>query len=227
MLIIEKLNKDLIKANKKFKKANENAVKVYSGLSNQCMVAQSKPFADLLSAEVNAYTKLTLAANNYFKIQAKYTQKCNERNGRLIKSGAVVSLDDLQKIYALSNIIPIKNSIEIYVRSISRDCQDWKAINKAILELGIDIVIDNTPVVSDIKSIVDQIMQAINIITECTKDGIDYSDLDHELYKIEIHTTIMDNTEKLFLYQANVIKEAIAFLEQDPQEYYNEIIKEK
>ena len=59
------------------------------------------------------------------------------------------------------------------------------------------------------------------------ENGTDYSDLDHELYKIEIHTTIMDNAEKLFLYQTNILKDAIEFLEQDPQEYYNKIMKEK
>ena len=99
MSMIEKLNKNMIKVNKKFVKANEKAVKIYSTLSNQCNASQSRPFADLLSAEVNAYTKLTVAANDYFKIQAKYNQKHNERDNRIIKFGALVDFDDLQKKY--------------------------------------------------------------------------------------------------------------------------------
>lgn len=227
MSVTDKLNKNLIKTNKKFVKANEKAVKVYTKLSNQCNAAQSKLFADLLSAELDAYTRLTVAANDYFKVQAKYTQKHNERNTRIIASGANVNLDDLQKMYALSNTIPIKNSIEIYVRAISRDCKDWKAVNKMIVELGLDVVVSNIPVISDVKSIIDQFTRVIDVLKECMRDGVEYSKLDLELYKIEIHTTIMNNAEKLFLSQSDTLKKAIAFLERDSQEYYNKILKEQ
>lgn len=225
--MIEKLNKNLIQKTKKLAKANKKAIKIYSKLSNHCSVAQSKPFADLLSAEVDAYTRLTTAANDYFKIQAEYTLKHNERNDRIIRSGATVNLDDLQIMYALSNTIPIKNSIEIYMGAISRDYKDWKAINNMLVELGFDMIVGYIPVISDIKSFADQIIQAISMFKMGMENGTDYSDLDHELYKIEIHTTIMDNAEKLFLYQTNILKDAIEFLEQDPQEYYNKIMKEK
>ncbi len=227
MSITDKLNKDLLKTKKKFTKANEKAVKVYKKLNEQCYVARSKPLADLLLAEIDAYTRLTVSANDYFKMQAIYTRRYNELNNRIIKSSTNVDVDDLQKMYALSNTIPINNSMKIYVNAISRDYKDWKSVHKMLVKLSFDMVVDNIPVISDIKSVVDQITQAINIFKEYKKDGTEYSKLDKELYKIEIHTAIMNNAEQLFLYQSNVLKESVEFLNQDPQEYYNEIIKEQ
>ena len=227
MSILDKLNKDLLKTSKRFVRANEKACKIYSKLSNQRDVARSKPFADLLSAEIDAYTRLTVAANEYFKIQAVHTQNDNEIHTRIIELNANVDVDDLQKVYAISNTIPISNSIKIYMKAISRDYKDWKLINKMLVELSLDVVVGNIPIVSSIKSIINQITQAISVFKECMKDGTDYSKLDYELYKMEIHTTIMDNAEKLFLYQSRTLEDAIAFPSQDLRECYNKIINEK
>lgn len=189
------------------KTSDQEALQLYNKLEGQKNTAQSVTLTSLLDAEIKTYRELNAAFNKCFKIQSELLAEDNDNLKQVINYVTEKQLEQQQALYLLNNIIPINNSISLYLQAISRDYKDWRKLCKMLLKAGVDTAAENIPVVSNIKSIFDKVNQISDLVNEYIDDGTDYSEIDRELLIIEIHTEVMKNTTQLFLYQADILSQ--------------------
>lgn len=189
------------------KTSDQEALHLYNKLEDQKNSAQSVTLTSLLDAEIKTYRELNAAFNKCFKIQSELLAEDNDNLKQVINYVTEKQLEQQQALYLLNNIIPINNSMSLYLQAISRDYKDWSKLCKMLLKAGVDTAAENIPVVSNIKSIFDKVNQISDLVNEYIDDGTDYSEIDRELLIIEIHTEVMKNTTQLFLYQADILSQ--------------------
>lgn len=184
---------------------NEKVKKIYADLGNQRNIAKSEVLINLLNAEINAYDELNVAFDKYMKAQAAFIERSNDRLRRVIDSTTMADINFIEKMYILNDMLPVKDTFIMYMNAVSRESKDWMKIKKMLLEFGINITIGNIPVISNIKSLVDMAIQIKDIVEEFNNERTDYSKIDQELSKVEIHTELMKNISQIFLYQADIV----------------------
>lgn len=82
----------------------------------------------------------------------------------------------------------IEFHIENYIKAASRNFKDWKKF----VNILADLVANNIPLITMFKSVADTIKSIAELINEYENDKTDYSDIDKELSKIEIHIKVMN-----------------------------------
>lgn len=190
-------------------------INLYMEILKQRDLAASKALHDLLDAEIKAYQLLNIAWNDYMNTQADHIAKHNTAIKKLLESGHPCP-EELKVMYLLNYIIPLTNSIELYMLTVNRDFKDWREFRKKLAETGAGIITGSIPVVSEIMSLLDTMVQIADLVEEYEADDTDYSAVDRKLFCIEVHIEMMERTAKLFQNQAKVLTEAAQKSEHNP-----------
>lgn len=201
-------------ATERLKQRIPEEINLYTEILKQRDMAASKALHDLLDAEIKAYQLLNVAWNDYMNTQADLANH-NAAIKNLLESGHPCP-EELKVMYLLNYVIPLTNSMELYMLTVNRDFKDWREFRKKLAETGAGIITGPIPVVSEIISLLDTMVQITDLVKEYKADGTDYSAVDRQLFCIEVHTEMMKRTAKLFQNQAKVLTEAAQKSEHNP-----------
>lgn len=193
-------------ANNRILEEHPKVIALYAELEKQRDAALSKAMKELLSAEIEAYYALGSAFDEVMEIQAANIKTSNEEMEEIIPNCNEAQFEALRSLYLLNNIIPTKNTLELYRNAVDRDFKDWATFKQLLIQIGVDKIVENIPIAANAKSLLDMVTQVKEIVDEYNDNCSDYSEIDKQMLKIEIHTEIMKNTTQLFLYHAEVLR---------------------
>lgn len=204
--VFDKIVAEYEAAHNRVLEEHPKVIALYAELERQRDAVHSKGVKELLSAEIEAYYALNRAFDEVMEIQAAKIKASNERMEEIVPNCNEAQFEALQSLYLLNNIIPAKNTLELYCDAVDRDFKDWATFKKLLIQIGVDKIVGNIPVAAYAKSLFDIVSQVKEIVDEYNDNCTDYSEIDKQLLKIEVHTEIMKNTTQLFLYHAEVLK---------------------
>lgn len=82
--------------------------------------------------------------------------------------------------------------MEVYCDAISRNFKDWKTFVSKLTECVADSVLDEIPVISELKGFYDVCKNISDLISEYESNGTNYSNEDKKLREIELHIETME-----------------------------------
>lgn len=204
--IFDKIVAEYEAAHNRVLEEHPKVIALYAELEKQRDATLSKAMKELLSVEIEAYYALSSAFDEVMKIQATKIKASNEEMEEIIPNCNEAQFEALQSLYLLNNIIPAKNTLELYRDAADRDFKDWAAFKQLLIQIGVDKIVGNIPIAANAKALFDAIAQVKEVLDEYNDNCTDYFEIDKQLLKIEVHTEIMKNTTQLFLYHAKVLK---------------------
>lgn len=178
---------------------------LYAELEKQRNSSHSKAVKELLGAEIEAFCELSSSFNAVMDILRTNMQTSNESMEEILPNCNEAQFETLRSLYLLNNVIPAKNTLELYREAANRDFKDWETFRQLLIKMGLDKIVESIPIAANAKSLFDMVTQVKEIVEEYNDNCTDYSEIDKQLLLIEVHIEIMKNTTQFFLYQAEVL----------------------
>lgn len=188
---------------------------VYNILFAQRDSAKSNTLKELLNQEIGEYIHLTEKIGKFMQLYLQKIKKGLQNSNAYLrdsiediktiedKQAALEMIRLTQRTYStLENInginIYIMNlSMESYIKAINRNFKDWGDFAKKLGEKISDTIIDEVPVISEIKNLCQNVKDIAELVNEFEDNATDYSEVDKKLFEIEEHILIMQLSKAL------------------------------